>query len=104
MQTNLLIEQANTNIDIRYSIEGKETKLFIQPYIDNVRSQGEYSEIGLHNIYAWAELTSEIALVKKTDNSRFTTYVDEPIVETDRTYFEIVDVDRKSTRLNSSHW
>ncbi len=89
VQTNLLIEQANTNIDIRYSIEGKETKLFIQPYIDNVRSQGEYSEIGLHNIYAWAELTSEIALVKKTDNSRFTTYLNQPIVDTDRIYCEI---------------
>ena len=99
MQTNLLIEQANTNIDIRYSIEGKETKLFIQPYIDNVRSQGEYSEIGLHNIYAWAELTSEIALVKKTDNSRFTTYLNQPIVDTDRIYFEISNAARNGINM-----
>ena len=99
VQTNLLIEQANTNIDIRYSIEGKETKLFIQPYIDNVRSQGEYSEIGLHNIYAWAELTSEIALVKKTDNSRFTTYLNQPIVDTDRIYFEISNAARNGINM-----
>ena len=99
VQTNLLIEQANTNIDIGYSIEGKETKLFIQPYIDNVRSQGEYSEIGLHNIYAWAELTSEIALVKKTDNSRFTTYLNQPIVDTDRIYFEISNAARNGINM-----
>ena len=99
VQTELLIEQTNTNIDIRYELVGKETKISIQPYIENVRSQGEYSEIGAHNIYAWAELTSEIALVKKTDNSRFTTYVDEAIVETDRTYFEIVDVPRNGLNM-----
>ena len=95
----MLIEQTNTNIDIRYELVRKETKISIQPYIENVRSQGEYSEIGAHNIYAWAELTSEIALVKKTDNSRFTTYVDEVIVETDRTYFEIVDVPRNGLNM-----
>ena len=99
VQTELLIEQTNTNIDIKYELVGKETKISIQPYIENVRSQGEYSEIGAHNIYAWAELTSEIALVKKTDNSRFTTYVDEAIVETDRTYFEIVDVPRNGLNM-----
>ena len=99
MQTELVIERANTNIGITYNIGEKETTLFIQPYIDNVRSEGEYSEIGLQNIYAWAELTSEIALVKKTEGSRFTTYVDEPIVETDRTYFEITDVARKGINM-----
>nr|AIF20612.1 hypothetical protein [uncultured marine thaumarchaeote KM3_90_H07] len=99
VQTELLIEQTNTNIDIKYELVGKETKIFIQPYIENVRSQGEYSEIGAHNIYAWAELTSEIALVKKTDNSRFTTYVDGSIVETDRTYFEIVDAPRNGLNM-----
>lgn len=99
MQTELVIERANTNIGITYNVGEKETTLFIQPYIDNVRSEGEYSEIGLQNIYAWAELTSEIALVKKTESSRFTTYVDEPIVETDRTYFEITDVARKGINM-----
>ncbi|MBH58858.1 MAG: hypothetical protein CMO19_00355 [Thaumarchaeota archaeon] len=99
VQTELLIEQTNTNIDIKYELVEKETKIFIQPYIENVRSQGEYSEIGAQNIYAWAELTSEIALVKKTDNSRFTTYVDEVIVETDRTYFEIVDAPRNGLNM-----
>ena len=99
MRTELVIERANTNIGITYNIGEKETTLFIQPYIDNVRSEGEYSEIGLQNIYAWAELTSEIALVKKTESSRFTTYVDEPIVETDRTYFEITDVARKGINM-----
>ena len=99
MRTELVIERANTNIGITYNIGEKETTLFIQPYIDNVRSEGEYSEIGLQNIYAWAELTSEIALVKKTEGSRFTTYVDEPIVETDRTYFEITDVARKGINM-----
>ena len=99
VQTELVIERANTNIGITYNIGEKETTLFIQPYIDNVRSEGEYSEIGLQNIYAWAELTSEIALVKKTESSRFTTYVDEPIVETDRTYFEITDVARKGINM-----
>ena len=99
MQTELVIERANTNIGITYNVGEKETTLFIQPYIDNVRSEGEYSEIGLQNIYAWAELTSEIALVKKTEGSRFTTYVDEPIVETDRTYFEITDVARKGINM-----
>ena len=99
VQTELLIEQMNTNIDIRYDLVGKETKIFIQPYIDNIRSQGEYSEIGAQNIYAWAELTSEIALIKKTENSRFTTYVDESIVETDRTYFEIIDVPRNGLNM-----
>ena len=99
VQTELVIERANTNIGITYNIGEKETTLFIQPYIDNVRSEGEYSEIGLQNIYAWAELTSEIALVKKTEGSRFTTYVDEPIVETDRTYFEITDVARKGINM-----
>ena len=68
VQTELLIEQTNTNIDIRYELVGKETKISIQPYIENVRSQGEYSEIGAHNIYAWAELTSEIALVNVVDS------------------------------------
>ena len=99
VQTELVIERTNTNIGITYNIGEKETTLFIQPYIDNVRSEGEYSEIGLQNIYAWAELTSEIALVKKTESSRFTTYVDEPIVETDRTYFEITDVARKGINM-----
>ena len=99
VQTELVIERANTNIGITYNVGEKETTLFIQPYIDNVRSEGEYSEIGLQNIYAWAELTSEIALVKKTESSRFTTYVDEPIVETDRTYFEITDVARKGINM-----
>ena len=99
VQTELVIERANTNIGITYNVGEKETTLFIQPYIDNVRSEGEYSEIGLQNIYAWAELTSEIALVKKTESSRFTTYVDEPIVETDRTYFEITDVVRKGINM-----
>ena len=99
VQTELVIERANTNIGITYNIGEKETTLFIQPYIDNVRSEGEYSEIGLQNIYAWAELTSEIALVKKTESSRFTTYVDEPIVETDRTYFEITDVARNGINM-----
>ena len=99
VQTELVIERANTNIGITYNIGEKETTLFIQPYIDNIRSEGEYSEIGLQNIYAWAELTSEIALVKKTESSRFTTYVDEPIVETDRTYFEITDVARKGINM-----
>ena len=99
VQTELVIERVNTNIGITYNIGEKETTLFIQPYIDNVRSEGEYSEIGLQNIYAWAELTSEIALVKKTESSRFTTYVDEPIVETDRTYFEITDVARKGINM-----
>ena len=99
MRTELVIERANTNIGITYNIGEKETTLFIQPYIDNIRSEGEYSEIGLQNIYAWAELTSEIALVKKTEGSRFTTYVDEPIVETDRTYFEITDVARKGINM-----
>ena len=99
MRTELVIERANTNIGITYNIGEKETTLFIQPYIDNVRSEGEYSEIGLQKIYAWAELTSEIALVKKTEGSRFTTYVDEPIVETDRTYFEITDVARKGINM-----
>ena len=99
VQTELVIERANTNIGITYNVGEKETTLFIQPYIDNIRSEGEYSEIGLQNIYAWAELTSEIALVKKTESSRFTTYVDEPIVETDRTYFEITDVARKGINM-----
>ena len=99
VQTELVIERTNTNIGITYNIGEKETTLFIQPYIDNVRSEGEYSEIGLQNIYAWAELTSEIALVKKTESSRFTTYVDEPIVETDRTYFEITDVARNGINM-----
>ena len=37
VQTELLIEQTNTNIDIKYELVGKETKIFIQPYNEKIK-------------------------------------------------------------------
>lgn len=97
--TKLSIEDMITIINIEYQMEGNEARLHIQPYLGQIGNKEEYSEIGFYNIYTWAELTSEVTLVKKTGNSRFITYLDEPITESTRTYLPITNTPQSGLNI-----
>ena len=98
--TSLSIKGSDTTIILHHSQDENGIKLFVQPYLEQKENNEEYLDLIQDNIYIWTELTSEVALVKKTGDSKFITYVDEPIVETMRTYMQITNTPKTGINIS----
>ena len=73
------------------------------PFLDVEEQQvevGESLNIENQNIFVWAEITSEVSLIKNSGKSRFITYIDEEITKTARINLPIINIPSSSLNIS----
>jgi hypothetical protein len=101
--TSISIDGNNIKLQIIQNQRQNETKIYVYPILDMEEQQAEVGEsvnIENQNIFAWAEVTSEVALTKNSGKSKFITYIDEEIVKTARINIPITNTPSSSLNIS----
>ena len=101
--TSTSIDGNNIRLQISHSQKQNGVEIYVYPFLDVEEQQvevGESLNIENQNIFVWAEITSEVSLIKNSGKSRFITYIDEEITKTARINLPIVNIPSSSLNIS----
>ena len=101
--TSISIDGNNIKLQIIQNQRQNETKIYVFPFLEIEEQQAEVEvEVNIENqnIFAWAEITSEVALTKNSGKTKFITYIDEQIVKTARMNIPVVNAPSSSLNIS----
>ena len=101
--TSTSIDGNNIRLQISHSQKQNGVEIYVYPFLDVEEQQvevGESLNIENQNIFVWAEITSEVSLIKNSGKSKFITYIDEEITKTARINLPIVNIPSSSLNIS----
>ena len=103
VSTSTSIDGNNIRLQISHSQKQNGVEIYVYPFLDVEEQQvevGESLNIENQNIFVWAEITSEVSLIKNSGKSKFITYIDEEITKTARINLPIVNIPSSSLNIS----
>ena len=101
--TSTSIDGNNIRLQISHSQKQNGVEIYVYPFLDVEEQQvevGESLNIENQNIFVWAEITSEVSLIKNSGKSKFITYIDEEITKTARINLPIINIPSSSLNIS----
>ena len=101
--TSTSIDGNNIRLQISHSQKQNGVEIYVYPFLDAEEQQvevGESLNIENQNIFVWAEITSEVSLIKNSGKSKFITYIDEEITKTARINLPIINIPSSSLNIS----